>query len=274
MKKLNLQENDVLNKWFMENVPDKQAVKLHISELCVDEEYQRVLKQAQVNAIVKNFNWFVVNPIKVVKRDDGKYYIFDGQHTAKAIEKYTGTSDTLVDCVLYKNLPYEVEVALFSFQTGISRGLSPRDKFKADLKREAQYAVDIQSVLDTNDIPVVAGGGDKRGIQIGDWLFSLYYDLGKAGLQELLLFVKECWECRFVGTMVKGLSAVFLEYGDEIDKKKLQRLLKELGFKALKDDAEDLANRQKCLVPKAVTYKIIDEYCMRYKIDLPRYALK
>lgn len=144
MRDLGLQKNDVINKWFKEHTPKKVATSIKASSLMVDDGYQRALNQSQVNRIVKQFNWFLVNPVKVVKRPDGKYYIFDGQHTVKAIVKYTGNPDIDIECVLYQDIPYEIENALFSYQTGISRGLTVKDKFKADLQRNCPYAVDIK----------------------------------------------------------------------------------------------------------------------------------
>lgn len=274
MRDLGLQKNDVVNKWFLEHTPQKTATKVKASELVVDDGYQRSLNSAQVNAIVKQFNWFLVNPVKIVKRSDGKYYIFDGQHTVKAIVKYTGNPDIYIECVLYKDIPYEIENALFSYQTGISRGLTIGDKYKADLQRGCPYAVDIQNVLEALDIPLVKGGGGKKGVQMGEWLIDIYNEYGKDRVYEILAFCKECFDGRFIGKLVEGINIVFTEYADTISKDKLKRCLKAKGCTELYNSSKDLSNRYKCSVAKAVAYIIIEDYILSYNVDLPRFALR
>ncbi len=274
MRELSLQKNDIINKWFMEHTPKKVATRLKASELVVDERYQRDLKISQVNAIVRQFNWFLVNPVKVVRRDDGKYYVFDGQHTVRAIVKYTGDPDIYIECVLYQDIPYEVENALFSYQTGISRGLTIKDKYKADLERGCPYAVDIQNVLDALNIPVVGGGGKSKGVQIGEWLISIYNDYGKERVYDVLEFCKECFDGRFVGKLVEGVNIVFTEYGDTISKEKLKKGIKAKGCTDLYNCSKDLSNRYGCQLSKAVAYTIIEDYILRNDVDLPRFSLK
>lgn len=53
--------------------------------IVIDEDYQRELDQNRVKRIVANFNPDLVNPIKVSYRN-GKYYVFDGQHTLAALK--------------------------------------------------------------------------------------------------------------------------------------------------------------------------------------------
>lgn len=47
------------------------------------EDYQRELKSERVKRIVSNFDERIANEPKVSYRD-GKYYVFDGQHTIDA----------------------------------------------------------------------------------------------------------------------------------------------------------------------------------------------
>ena len=274
MRELGLQKNDVVNKWFMEHTPKKTPTKVKASELMVDDGYQRAVNQQQVNAIVKQFNWFLVNPVKVVRRSDGKHYIFDGQHTVKAIVKYTGNPDIYIECMLYEDIPYEIENALFSYQTGISRGLTVKDKFKADLQRNCPYAVDIKNVTDSLGLSLVSGGGHSKGVQIGEWIINIYNESGKDGLYRLLHLCNECFEGRFVGKLVEGVNIVLTQYADTISEDKLKKCLKIKGCTELYNSSQDFSNRYKCSLPKAVAYLIIEDYNLRYNVDLPRFALK
>ena len=48
--------------------------------LNVDEAYQRKIRPNQINKALKTYNPNLVNVVKVSYRD-GKYWIFNGQHT-------------------------------------------------------------------------------------------------------------------------------------------------------------------------------------------------
>ena len=56
---------------------------LRPSQIQVDPLYQRRLRPAVVDNIVKEFNGDTFNEPKVSNRD-GKYWVFDGQHTLAA----------------------------------------------------------------------------------------------------------------------------------------------------------------------------------------------
>jgi hypothetical protein len=50
----------------------------------VNRNYQRDAQNKEINDIIANFDYHLVNPVKAVKRD-GLYYIWDGQQTATAL---------------------------------------------------------------------------------------------------------------------------------------------------------------------------------------------
>ena len=61
------------------------------------DTYQRKLDRNKVRKIVANFNNNIMNPIKVSYRD-GKYFVFDGQHTEQALILMNDGKDTDVYC--------------------------------------------------------------------------------------------------------------------------------------------------------------------------------
>ncbi len=95
-----------------------------------DMSYQRAVDENRVKRIVANFDENLVNPIKVSYRD-GRYYVFDGQHTLAALKLRNHNRDLMVYCKVYKNLTKEKEAILFSQQNGISRAVTSNAKFKA-----------------------------------------------------------------------------------------------------------------------------------------------
>lgn len=105
--------------------------KLNTKELCLDKAYQRELDKKRVDRIVRKYDPCLVNAIKVSARD-GKYFIFDGQHTAvaeKAIKN--GGKDTVVECKVFHGLTRLDEMELFVAQNGESAAVNINAKFKA-----------------------------------------------------------------------------------------------------------------------------------------------
>lgn len=105
--------------------------QLSTKELCVDELYQRPINQQRVNRIVKNYDICLVNPVKVSFRD-GKYWIFDGDHTVAAEKKKRGKGkDVVVDCKVFYGLSRLDEMELFTAQNGESASVAVGDKLRA-----------------------------------------------------------------------------------------------------------------------------------------------
>ena len=102
--------------------------------IVIDEDYQRELDQNRVKRIVANFNPDLVNPIKVSYRN-GKYYVFDGQHTLAALKMRNGGKDLMVECKIYRGLSEADEAILFSEQNGISRQVATNAKLKSVVYR-------------------------------------------------------------------------------------------------------------------------------------------
>lgn len=67
---------------------EKEWKMLKPSEINVDILYQRMIDTNRVARMVKQFNPNLVNPPKVSFRD-GKYWVFDGQHTIAMVTEHT-----------------------------------------------------------------------------------------------------------------------------------------------------------------------------------------
>ena len=66
-------------------VCDFEYKLMNTKMLTVDKSYQRDTDMTRVRSIVREWNPCLVHAVKVSKRD-GKYYIFDGQHTVEALK--------------------------------------------------------------------------------------------------------------------------------------------------------------------------------------------
>lgn len=274
MKKLSVKDNENINKWFEENTPDYYIKDIPADQLKVDASYQRDLKPNIVRKIVREFNWFVVNDVKVAKREDG-YYVFDGQHTVRAIVEKTGKDNYPVRCKVYADIPYEIECILFSLQTGTSSKVKAFDKIRADKEAGCKYAVDIYEVIDELGINTITGGSkNNNGIQLTTYIKNTYDVLGKEGLKDVLEIILKAYGAYFTGNLVKGVAYILDYYGDKVDREKLVKLLKKISKETLVMRGRETALRYNAKVPRAVAYVLAEDYRISYGVPLEAFPIK
>ena len=92
--------------------------------------YQRELNIHRVRKIAAAFDIRLLNPPKVSYRN-GRYYVFDGQHTIAALKLLNGGKDLMIRCHVYRGLSESEEALLFAQQTGVSAKLTPGARMRA-----------------------------------------------------------------------------------------------------------------------------------------------
>lgn len=108
-----------------------KEIQINSSELLIPRNlYQRSLNNKRVREIAAHFDEYIANEPKVSARD-GKYYVFDGQHTIAARKMLNGDRDLPILCKVYSDLTPEDEAILFAQQTGFSAKLYPGAKVRA-----------------------------------------------------------------------------------------------------------------------------------------------
>ena len=117
----------------MTPVPLYKMMVLDSSEIIAPREhYQREIKNQRVKRIVKDFDERIANEPKVSYRD-GKYYVFDGQHTIDARKVMNGGEDLPILCKVYMGMDEKDEALLFAKQTGESARLTPGTRVRAEV---------------------------------------------------------------------------------------------------------------------------------------------
>lgn len=112
--------------------------------------YQRELILDEVLSISKNFNECIANEPKVSFRD-GRYFIFDGQHTVAARVHRNGGNPLPILCKVYFGLTEKEEARLFAAQTGFSTDLGAGAKIRAMAGAGPARAVDGFPGADQDD---------------------------------------------------------------------------------------------------------------------------
>ncbi|MCD8150091.1 MAG: type II toxin-antitoxin system PemK/MazF family toxin [Clostridiales bacterium] len=96
------------------------------------ETYQRKLTTERVEEIVSDFDERIANEPKVSCRN-GRYYVFDGQHTINARIARNGGRDLPIRCKVYYGMTESDEALLFAKQTGASAKLTPGAEIRANI---------------------------------------------------------------------------------------------------------------------------------------------
>ena len=162
------------------------------SDLSVTRDtYQRELNSRRVREIAENFDERVANEPKVSARD-GRFYVFDGQHTIAARKFLNGGRDLPIRCKVFYGLSERDEALLFAQQTGASANLTAGARFRALVYGGDKEALAFQKVTEAVGLCVDCKQtrGAKRLACIST-AFELYKKVG-GGRSEERRVGKEC----------------------------------------------------------------------------------
>ena len=121
---------------------DKEYKELRLESTRLEiprNTYQRELNADRVHKIARQFDERVANEPKVSFRD-GRYYVFDGQHTIAARVERNGGNPLMILCKVYYGLTEKEEARLFAEQTGFSADLGAGARIRALVFAEDELA--------------------------------------------------------------------------------------------------------------------------------------
>ena len=119
-------------------------------ELHIDESYQRSL-QNHVKIIARDWNPTKCDPLKINFREDGNFYVWDGQHRLEAA-RLRGIKYLLCDITV--GLTQEQEAELFGCQGMGIKKPDPYDIFKANVCAGEEIDTAIKDMCDIYDLVV------------------------------------------------------------------------------------------------------------------------
>lgn len=213
--------------------------KINSDKIISDKSYQRPLDTKRVKKIVDNFNPKLVNPIKVSLRD-GKYYVFDGQHTLKALILRNGSKDLNVECKIYENLTQEQEAELFAEQNGISKNVDIASKMKAKHLAGDKEIVELKKGIENLDITFdfTKNKADNK-IICFNAVYKIYKQYSIQFLLEVLQIILDSWngnEDSLRKEIISGVSIFCDTYRGKYDRNELvKKLSKVAAVQILRD---------------------------------------
>lgn len=211
--------------------PSRHASKFGavlVSDLNIDHSAQRKLSMPWVKDHVEQFDVDQLGYIVVNLRDDGKWYVVDGQHRVELM-RAVGWGDQLIQAELFKGLTQREEAVLFNARND-RRAVRKFDHFRISVTAGDERACDITHIVASCGLSITDQQTDG-GITAVDKLEKVYEGAsitslreGRPALARTLTTIKNAWgtsPAGFNGALLYGIGLVQLRYNGAIDQKAL-----------------------------------------------------
>lgn len=164
---------------------DKNAIKID------HDNYQRDPKNISlITKMASEWSWVACGAISVAIRDDGEYWVMDGQHRLLAAKRRADI--THVPCMIFLIQDIKDEANGFLRLNTLRRPLSGVEKFKASVTGEDKNASEVDHLLRLYGYKVASSGGQ--------WSVKCVSTLQKIAsesvdtLKEILSIYRDCFD--------------------------------------------------------------------------------
>ena len=245
----------------------REVKTLSTKDIFVDQRYQRDIRQAQINRALKNYDANLVNMPKVSYRD-GKYWVFDGQHTITIERMHNGGAPVDILCEVFYGMSWEDEAKYYTMQNGVESNPNANEKLKARYNLGEEKAVSIVNGAERAGFTVnlhtaTAGTGS---IACAAALEKVYDRLGMDGYIKALKVIRNAWDGEKISLsadIVMAVGVIVQTYGEEID-------LTRLSGKLRKSNVEDIKRRAGGGGYKTIARVMIDNYNQCFNRSSPK----
>lgn len=208
----------------MNRNPEYEYKHVDTRDIYVDRLYQRDLNDKRVAQIQKEFNPYIVNAPKVSFRD-GKFFVFDGQHTVAVLKARNNGKDLMVECKCFYGLTRIDEADLFVLQNGISRNVHTFAKFRAMFNSGDKDVVGMNNACESVGITLGFDGSKARNKIVAlSSLFKCYINMGEEDFKKMLNIIKLSWNGSvdsWCAEIINGMCIFCMTYKDQFNKRNL-----------------------------------------------------
>lgn len=254
----------------MTTLPEPHVEMIAPNDLRVDPELQRRRDQAHCNRIGKAFDPALFGVLRVSRREDGKYYIEDGQHRAEGA-RIAGRGHVPVPCLVEVGLSRADEAKRFVGVNSTTKRPTALDLFRIRIQAGDPKAVEINEVIATAGLSVSMNGAQGTISAIAA-VEAVY--LGRGGpkpgepdpdlLVDTLAVLQEAWgrdRDAYDGAMLRGIGSLIANNRDRINRDRLsERLAKKGTAGYIIGQAKTLSKALRLSQPKAVGRVVADIY--------------
>lgn len=197
-----------------------EYVMLYPEQIKKDPKYQREIDVARIKKITKNWDDDLVNAPKVSLRENGNYYVFNGQHTLAAWKKRYGNK--MIQCKVYRGLTETEEKDLFVKQEGFSKAVGLVDKLRAEYNSGNDEVMDMVRCVAlsgcTIDFENRTSQTQNR-INAVTTAYNVYKEVGHDNFVNILDILRRSFYGDYKGFQdgfLKGMKFLFKHYSDKI----------------------------------------------------------
>lgn len=201
-------------------------------EVQVNPVAQREFRPAHAASILSKFDIDKFQVPHVNEREDGSYYVMEGQHSLWAYREFFGEGQK-VQVWLYSGLTEEQEAEFF-LSLNDKKAVDSMTKFRAGVTANRHEESDIDRVVRANGCIVTNTAGDNHIGAVGA-LQSIYRGHGAAVLGQTLRVIRASFgDGGYERPVLLGIAGVLARYSD-IDGDRLVRQLASIrnGWKGL-----------------------------------------
>jgi len=198
---------------------------LYPEQIKKDPKYQREIDVARIKKITKNWDDDLVNAPKVSLRENGVYYVFNGQHTLAAWKKRYGNRP--IQCKVYRGLTEEEEKDLFVKQEGFSKAVGKIDILRAEFNSGSAEVVDMVNCCKLAGCSIDFDNRTsnvKNRVNAVATAFAVYRSIGHDNFINLLCILSKAFygeQAAFQDGYIKGMGYLFKHYSDRITNKRM-----------------------------------------------------
>lgn len=212
---------------------DKQGHKSKVAyvearDILVDDEIQRTLTRVRVARIARDMDLDALGMITVNLRENGKYYIIDGQHRIAALTAI-GLAEWKCKCEVFTHLSRKEEADLF-IKRNYQKIPSAYDTYHAGLVAQDPTALVLRDTAQSVGLRISNTSSEVNGVircvsamrRIGQM------NGGTDLLHDTLTIATDAWgriPMAVEGRVVEGIAIALYHYNTEINRPALVRKL-------------------------------------------------
>lgn len=229
--------------------PERIPLRLLLKNVDV-VHYQRERRKRTVQAIRERFHWAAVSAPLVSRREDGTYWVIDGQHRLYALWPLVGP-EYAVWCIVAPDLTVEEEALVFGYvnSSQFRLNISVLEQWGASRTANDVATLCIDEILREHGVEVSRARGQCRSPGA---LYEIYRGrlgttvAGGKGVRWVLRVLMEAWggtthqEAALSGVVLRGMATFLNRYGELVREGFLKERLKKTSPQAIAQRTKEL----------------------------------
>lgn len=189
-----------------------------LGDMTVSERAQRALKPARVEQILASLDLDAFGE-PVLSFREGRYYIIDGQHRARAMQKFLGDGweKNAILCKVYEGMTEQDEAKLFR-QLNTVLGTTAYDKFKVGVTEGREEEIRIKQIVEAAGLHVSRGRREiPGGVSAVSALRAAYRLSAKSLMFSLKLASESYGDAGLEAAVIEGFAHLHNRYDRALD---------------------------------------------------------